>query len=164
MEAVRADYEQEFDIPLQVQYGPSQTLLSSLEVSKSGDLYLPADDSFLARARERDLIDDEFALADMKAVVAVAKGNPKKIAKLDDLLRDEIRVAQGSTEATAIGKVTKAALAESGEWETLEQHTTAVQDDRQRSGQRCENRRRRRWHRVRTGAARLRFAGGRLDP
>ncbi|HVX59930.1 MAG TPA: substrate-binding domain-containing protein [Pirellulales bacterium] len=124
MEAVRGDYEQEFGIPVQVQYGPSQTLLSSLEVSKSGDLYLPADDSFLARAHERDLIDDEFALADMKAVVAVGKGNPKKIAKLDDLLRDEIRVAQGSTEATAIGKVTKAALEENGEWEALKQHTT----------------------------------------
>lgn len=124
MEAVRADYEQEFGIPVQVQYGASQTLLASLEVSKSGDLYLPADDSFLTAARERDLIDDEFALADMKAVVAVPKGNPKQIAKLDDLLRDEIRVAQGSPEATAIGKVTKAALRATGKWKTLEQRTT----------------------------------------
>jgi len=123
MEAVRADYEQDFGIPVQVQYGASQTLLASLEVSKSGDLYLPADDSFLGRARERDLIDDDFALADMKAVVAVPKGNPKQIAKLDDLLRDKIRVAQGSSEATAIGKVTKAALEATGKWEALEQHT-----------------------------------------
>ncbi|HJT31408.1 MAG TPA: substrate-binding domain-containing protein, partial [Pirellulales bacterium] len=124
MEAVRADYEKEFGIPVQVQYGASQTLLASLEVSKSGDLYLPADDSFLAAARERRLIDDEFALADMKAVVAVPQGNPKQIAKLDDLLRDDVRVAQGSPEATAIGKVTKAALEATSEWQTLSQHTT----------------------------------------
>jgi len=126
MEAVRADYEKEFGIPVQVQYGASQTLLASLEVSKSGDLYLPADDSFLTAARERNLIVDDFALADMKAVVAVPKGNPKQIAKLDDLLRDEIRVAQGSPEATAIGKLTKAALSAIGRWETLAQHTTVI--------------------------------------
>jgi molybdate transport system substrate-binding protein len=123
MEAVQADYEKEFGIPVQVQYGASQTLLASLEVSKSGDLYLPADDSFLTEARERDLIADEFALADMKAVVAVPKGNPPQIATLDDLLRDEIRVAQASPEATAIGKVTKAALQTTGQWETLHEHT-----------------------------------------
>lgn len=123
MEAVRADYENEFGIPVQVQYGASQTLLASLEVSKSGDLYLPADDSFLTAARERDLIDDDFALANMKAAVAVPKGNPKQIANLDDLLRDDMRVAQGSTEATAIGKVTKAALETTGRWEKLNEHT-----------------------------------------
>lgn len=123
MEAVRADYEQEFGVPVEVQYGASQTLLASLEVSGSGDLYLPADDSFLASAGQRGLIDDEFALADMQALVAVPKGNPKQIAKLDDLLRDELRVAQGSFEATAIGKVTKAALEATGQWEQLKQHT-----------------------------------------
>lgn len=125
MEAVRADYEKEFGIPVQVQYGASQTLLASLEVSKSGDLYLPADDSFLTQVRERDLIADDFALADMKAVVAVPKGNPKQIAKLDDLLRDDVRLAQANPEAAAIGKVTKAALKATGRWEELEQHTTA---------------------------------------
>lgn len=124
MEAVRADYEQDFGTSVEVQYGASQTLLAALEVSKSGDLYLPADDSYLTLARERDLVDDEFALADMNAVVAVPKGNPKQIARLDDLLRDDVRVAQGNPEAAAIGKVTKAALEASGRWEALKQHTT----------------------------------------
>ena len=123
MEAVRADYEREFGIPVEVQYGASQTLLASLEVADSGDLYLPADDSFLASARQRGLIEDEFALADMQAVVAVPKGNPKRIAKLDDLLRDDVRVAQGSFEATAIGTVTKAALEATGQWDKLKRQT-----------------------------------------
>ena len=125
MEAVRADYEREFGVPVEVQYGASQTLLAALEVSKSGDLYLPADDSYLTLAQERGLIEDEFALADMKAVVAVAKGNPKQIAALDDLLRDDVRLAQANPEAAAIGKVTKTALEAIGRWKELEQHTTA---------------------------------------
>ncbi len=125
VEAIRQDYELEFGTEVLVQFGASQTLLASIEVSKSGDLYLPADDSFLKSARERGLIADEFPLADMGAVVAVKKGNPLNISTLADLLHREVRVAQGSTEATAIGKVTKATLSETGQWEALEQNTTA---------------------------------------
>lgn len=124
LEVIRQDYEQKFGVRLQVQYGASQSLLASLEVSQSGDLYLPADDSFLRQARDRNLIDDEFPLADMRAVVAVPKGNPRGIATLADLLRDDVRVAQGSTEATAIGKVTEAALTAAGQWDALKQRTT----------------------------------------
>src|SRR5262245_44548737 len=60
IEAIRADYEKQYKVPLQIQYGPSQTLLASIEVSKTGDLYLPADDSYLVMARERKLVADEF--------------------------------------------------------------------------------------------------------
>ncbi len=123
MEAIRQDYEQEFHTPVQVQYGGSQSLLASLQVTKTGDLFLPADDSFLKLARERQLIADEFPLAEMQAVVAVAKGNPKGIKTLADLLREDVRVAQGNTEATAIGQLTKAALMASNQWDSLKAHT-----------------------------------------
>lgn len=124
LEAIRTDYEAEFGTPVQVQYGGSQSLLASMDISKTGDLYLPADDSFFDRARERDLIGEVFMLAEMQAVVAVPKGNPLGIAKLDDLLREGVRVAQGNSEATAIGVVTKAALTATGQWDALAQRTT----------------------------------------
>lgn len=123
-EVVRKDYEKEYGVPLQVQYGASESLMASADVSKSGDLYLPADDSFLASARNRNLIDDELPVADMRAVVAVRKGNPLGIAKLADLLRDDVRVAQGNVESTAIGKRTHQLLAETNQWEPLKQKTT----------------------------------------
>src|SRR5204863_4671942 len=44
-EAIKADYEQEFGTQIQVQYGPSEALLTSLEISRTGDLFLPADAS-----------------------------------------------------------------------------------------------------------------------
>ncbi len=124
MEAIRADYEQQYKTPLQIQYGPSQTLLAAIQVSGSGDLYLPADDSYLAMARERGLLADEFSLATMRAVVAVAKGNPKRIERLADLLRDDVRLCQASFEGAAIGKLTKEALTARGEWNKLHDHTT----------------------------------------
>lgn len=124
MEAIRQDYEKEFGRQVQIQYGASQSLLASLEVSKTGDLYLPADDSFLSIARSRDLVDDEFQLADMRVVVAVPRGNPLGIKTLADLLRDNVRLAQGNVEATAIGKLTRQVLTETGQWDALQQHTT----------------------------------------
>ncbi len=124
LEAIRADYEKAFGTPLQIQYGASQTLLAALEVAKAGDLYLPADDSYLAMARDRNLIAEEFPLAAMQPVVAVAKGNPKRIESLADLLRPDVRVAQASPEVAAIGKLTKQVLSASGHWEKLHAHTT----------------------------------------
>ncbi|HUE75046.1 MAG TPA: substrate-binding domain-containing protein [Pirellulaceae bacterium] len=124
MEAIRADYEDRYQVPLQIQYGPSQTLLAAIDVAGAGDLYLPADDSYLAIARQRDLLADEFPLATMQAVVAVPKGNPKRIAHLADVLRENIRVAQASPEGAAIGKMTRETLTASGQWDALHAHTT----------------------------------------
>ncbi len=59
-----------------VQYGPSNTLLSSAEVSGTGDLYLPADDSYLNIARDRDLVDEVISIAAMQGVIVVNKGKP----------------------------------------------------------------------------------------
>lgn len=124
LEAIRRDYEQEYGTPLHVQYGSSQTLLAGLKVSGIGDLYLPADDSYLALARERNLIVEVFPLARMQAVVAVEKGNPKKIDKWDDFLRSDVRIAQASPDSTAIGKLTRTKLSANGLWEALHARTT----------------------------------------
>ena len=124
IEAIRRDYERDYQTKLHVQFGPSQTLLAALEVSGSGDLYLPADDSYLEMARERNLLNGEFPLARMQAVVAVPRGNPRRIATLKDLLQSDLRVAQGSFEATAIGKLTRETLNASDQWEPLHKHTT----------------------------------------
>jgi molybdate transport system substrate-binding protein len=123
MEAIRHDYEREYGIPLHIQFAASQTLLAGLEVSRAGDLYLPADDSYLALARERNLAAEVLPLARMQAVVAVAKGNPKQITSWDDLLRPDVRVAQASPDSTAIGKLTRTALSASGHWDALHDRT-----------------------------------------
>jgi len=124
IEAIRTDYEKEFGTPLQIQYGASQSLLAALEVAGSGDLYLPADDSYLAIAQARGLIADQFPLARMQAVITVPKGNPKNIRRLADLLSGNVRVAQANPDAAAIGKLTREALTASGDWEKLHARTT----------------------------------------
>src|SRR3954452_4325950 len=41
-----AQYQKEYGVQVQLQFGASQTLLTNVQLSKSGDLYLPADDSY----------------------------------------------------------------------------------------------------------------------
>jgi len=124
-ELIRADYEKEFARSVQVQYGPSQTLLSSIEVSGTGDLFLPADDNYLEMGREKHLIAEQIPLATMHAVVAVAKGNPRGIASFADLLKSDLRLVQANPDAAAIGKITRATLQLTAEWELLDKATTA---------------------------------------
>ena len=125
MESIRIQYEKEFSRSVQIQYGASQTLLSNIEVSGSGDLYLPADDSFVEMGRDKGLLSEVFPLATMNGVVAVRRGNPKNIQSFSDLIRPEIRLVQASPDAAAIGKRTKLVLGESKLWERLEAATVA---------------------------------------
>ncbi len=123
VEEIRSAYAAETGREVQVQYGPSQALLSSLEVSRSGDLFLPADDSYLEIATDKKLVDEVLPIATMHAVVAVRKGNPKQITGFEDLLRDDVRLVQASPDGAAIGKLTRDVLSEAGLWSQLDAAT-----------------------------------------
>lgn len=123
VEDIRSAYEAETGRQVQVQYGPSQALLSALEVSRSGDLFLPADDSFLATALDKQLVDEVLPIASMHAVVVVPKGNPKHIASFEDLLRDDVRLVQASPDSAAVGKLTRELLSHSDQWDKLDAAT-----------------------------------------
>jgi molybdate transport system substrate-binding protein len=125
LELIRADYEKEFGKQVEIQYGSSQAILSSVEVSERGDLLIPSDDSFMAIAAEKKLIAEVLPLASMRPVIGVRKGNPQQIHQLSDLLRKGVRLVQANTEATAIGKLTREVLSNTGEWESLKDNTIA---------------------------------------
>lgn len=125
MEQVVADYAKEYGRQVDVQYGPSQTLLSQMEVSRAGDLYLPADDSYLLMARDKGLVEEVLPIAKMKGVIAIKKGNPKSIQTFGDLLQPEIRLVQADPDSAAIGKVTRRILKETGQWDPLKAATVA---------------------------------------
>lgn len=114
-------FEEQYGVELQLQYGGSGTLLSNIEVSRKGDLYLAADQSYIETAQEKELIREVLPLAYQRPVIAVAKGNPKKIRSLRDLLRADVKVALGNPEAASIGRQTKQVLEQAGLWADVEQ-------------------------------------------
>ncbi len=128
VEAVAKEYEQKYGVAVRPDYGGSQALLTRLIESNgeagSPDLYLPADESYIQIGRQRGLLAENIPLARMQPVLAVATGNPKKIASLDDLLKPGIRLAQANPDVAAIGKVTRDTLRKTGRWDEINGHTT----------------------------------------
>lgn len=119
------DFEKEYDVKVQLQYGGSGTLLSNIEVSRKGDLYLAADESYIETAAKKGLIAETLPLAYQRPVIAVKKGNPKNIRGIEDLLRSDVRLALGSPEAASIGRQTKNILAAAGVWTAVEKRVRA---------------------------------------
>jgi ABC-type molybdate transport system substrate-binding protein len=121
------EYGQECGRAVQLDFGSSQSLLNGIELTHRGDLFLPADESYLRLARGKGLLAEVIPLAEMGAVVAVKKGNPKKIHTLEDLLATDLRIAQGDP-GTAIGKLTRDSLEPAGKWEPLRRRTVVFKD------------------------------------
>jgi ABC-type molybdate transport system substrate-binding protein len=59
-------------------------------------------------------------------VIAVAKGNPKSITTVQDLLKEDVRVALGNPDAASIGKQTKILLEQAGLWDDVKSRVEAT--------------------------------------
>ena len=103
-----------------VQYGGSNTLLSQIEASQIGDLFLAADDSYIALAKRKGLAAEVIPLAKMRPVIAVHKDAAQKVESVADLLQPGVRIGCGNPDAAAIGKTTRDAAGEIGRLETTQ--------------------------------------------
>ena len=126
VEKVAKEYFKEYGVRVDLQYGGSGTLLSNLRVAKQGDLYLAADKSYINEAISFGLIQETQALAFIKPVIGVAKGNPKGISKVEDLYKEDIRVAIANPDAASIGRLTKKMLQKFENWKDLEKNITVL--------------------------------------
>jgi len=124
MERIAKAYEQEYGVAIQLQYGGSSTLFSQIKVGKTGDLYLPGDDSYTDLAHQQGLVEERIPVARMRPVVAVQRGNPKRIRGIEDLLGPDVRVALGNPEQTAVGRAARRCLEGSGHWAGLQERVT----------------------------------------
>lgn len=121
VETVAREYEQRYGVPVQLQYGGSQVLLASLAVSQRGDVFIPADESYLQMGRAQKLVAEVIPLARMQAVLAVKKGGT--VRSFEDLLGQGVKIGQANPEAAAIGRLTREALQTAGQWEAIERRT-----------------------------------------
>ena len=126
VEQAAAQYADEYGVKIYLQYGGSGTLLSNLQISQKGDLYLAADESYLELAAQKNLAAEAIRLARLSPVIAVPEGNPKGVQSLDDLERSDLRVALANPEAAAIGRLMRDGLKESGRWERLQKAATTM--------------------------------------
>ena len=126
VEEIAQDYEERYGVRVEIQYGGSGTLLSTLTLLKEGDLYLAADDSYIVQAREEGLVAEALDVAVMRPVIAVARGNPKGVRGVADLLRGDVAVGFANPEAAAVGRTSRELLEREGTWEILEQRAKVL--------------------------------------
>lgn len=122
MEAVAAGYERDTGRRVELRFGPSEDLLTKVRFPAPGepaDLFIPADDSYVRQARELGLATESLPLARVRAVVLLAKVNPKGVAAWSDLLRAGVTVAVPNPGA-AVGKLAREHLVRTQRWAALE--------------------------------------------
>lgn len=124
VEEIVQQYKDEYGVEVQVQYGGSGTLLSNMQIADHGDLFLAADESYIVIAKEKGLIAESITIAELTPVIAVAKGNPKNIQSLQDLLREDVKVALANPDAASIGKLSMEICEKAGLWDQLKKQVS----------------------------------------
>lgn len=104
MSKIAGQYEEEFGVKVNLQFGGSGALASQLEVA-GGDLYLPADQSYIDSAREKGLMKEAIPVARLAAGLVVPKGNPKGLQELSDLGQEGLKISLAEKSAS-VGKFT----------------------------------------------------------
>jgi molybdate transport system substrate-binding protein len=109
VEKIAAAYQQEYGVPVEIQYGGSQTLLSQLQVNRSedADLFLAADQFYADQAVDLGLTDASIPIAYTAPQLVVPHGNPRQIRALEDLLKPGVRIACADPDQAAVGKAVR---------------------------------------------------------
>jgi molybdate transport system substrate-binding protein len=105
MDEAAEAFEAKTGIKIYCTYGGSGAILSQMELSKTGDLYIPGSPDYIAKAERRNVIDVKTVkiISYLIPVIAVQHGNPKNIQSLADLVKPDIKIGIGNPEAVCLG-------------------------------------------------------------
>jgi molybdate transport system substrate-binding protein len=86
-------------------YGGSGTVLSQMELSKTGDLYIPGSPDFLVKSESKKITDPGSTkiVAYLIPAINVQPGNPKNIKSLSDLAKPDVKVGIGNPTTVCVG-------------------------------------------------------------
>lgn len=116
---IAALFEDKTGAKMEVTYGNAAQLTAQIKSSNQGDLFIAGDQGELETIKE-EYIADTKSLVKHIPVIAVQKGNPKKISGLSDFAKDGIKVVLGDNQATPIGKIADKALKDAGILENVD--------------------------------------------
>ncbi|MEL7596682.1 MAG: molybdate ABC transporter substrate-binding protein [Clostridiaceae bacterium] len=110
MDEIGNKFEEKYGVEIQYTYAGSNQLLSQIELSGKGDVFIPGSNLDYDNAKKKGLVGEKHDVAYHIPVIAVPKENPKKIQNLEDLAKPEVKVALGDEKACAIGICAKKIL------------------------------------------------------
>jgi molybdate transport system substrate-binding protein len=98
-------FEKQTGAKVYLTYGGSGTVLSQMELSKTGDIYIPGSPDFLVKAESKKITDPNTTkiVAYLIPAINVQPGNPKNIQSLSDLAKPGIKVGIGNPTTVCVG-------------------------------------------------------------
>jgi len=108
MDKLARIFEKTHNVKINIIPGGSKALLNTIKYSKKGDLYLPGSEGYVLK--NKNLFVEYKEIGYNQLGLIVKKGNPKNIKRLDDLLRDDVRVVLCNYKLSSCGKETKKIL------------------------------------------------------
>jgi len=116
-------FERRYGVKVVLNLGGSGALLTALEITRSGDVYIPGSPEYLVLAKQRGIVNftasEPKILAYLVPAIIVQKGNPKNITKLEDLAKPGIRVGIADPKSVCIGLYAKELLEKNRLWEAV---------------------------------------------
>jgi molybdate transport system substrate-binding protein len=98
-------FEKQTGVKVFLTYGGSGTVLSQMELSKTGDLYIPGSPDYLVKSENKKITDPGSVkiVAYLVPAVNVQTGNPKNIQSLSDLAKPGVKVGIGNPTTVCVG-------------------------------------------------------------
>ncbi len=120
VDEIAAAFRDAAGVAVAVDYAGSDVLLSKVKAAARGDVFIPGDAYYLEQAAARDLVRARTTLCYFVPTILVAKGNPKGIRALPDLVAPGVKLGLGDADVCAVGKQSRLLLEKNGiPWEKV---------------------------------------------
>ena len=105
MQEIAARFEHETGIEVNLVFGGSGTLLSQIELSKQGEIYLPGSPDYIIIGDRKKLLIEgsQRIVAYLVPAIITPAGNPANVHSLQDLARPGVRVGIGNPQTVCLG-------------------------------------------------------------
>ena len=114
MKAIKVEFEKKYDKKVVLDSKGSGELLAQIKTSKEGDIYVSHDPFMDILMKKEQLGVDAWVVSELVPVIVVQKGNPKKIAGLQDLLSDDVDLYLTDYKKSTLGRMLNVIFAKAG--------------------------------------------------
>ena len=116
MEEIASRFERERGVKVHIIMGGSGSLLSQMELSRKGDIYVPGSPDYIITGERKNLLvkGSSRTVAYLVPAIITPSGNPADIRSLGDLAKPGVRVAIGNPETVCLGLYAIEILEKSG--------------------------------------------------
>lgn len=104
MDEIGQLFKDRYGTQVNYNYAGSNALLSQMELTQEGDVYMPGELYYMEVARDKGFIDEEEIVAYHIPVITVPVDNPAGVQTLEDLAKPGLTLVWGDPQAAAIGR------------------------------------------------------------